>query len=148
MFVYALILPLIAGAISVAEERGWGMAEWHLTLPPSALTQWSAKMLATLSTSLVLGLLLPAALFLAADPLFSQPGQGPPCRLLPGSGWVLAHLLVTSVAVYAASFTKATLRAILAAFVILIASAPSGWRDTGPMMSSPRRSDGSARSLS
>ena len=66
IFLYVLILPLIAGAISVAEEKGWGIAEWHLTLPPSALKQWSAKMLATLSTSLVLGLLLPAALFLVA----------------------------------------------------------------------------------
>ena len=44
--VYMLILPLIAGAISVAEERGWGIVEWHLTLPPSALRQWSAKMVA------------------------------------------------------------------------------------------------------
>jgi len=62
LLLYVLILPLIAGAISVAEERGWGMAEWHLTLPPSALKQWSAKMLAALSTSLVLGLLTCAAL--------------------------------------------------------------------------------------
>ena len=43
--VFMLILPLIAGAIAVAEEKGWDMAEWHLTLPPSALQQWSAKML-------------------------------------------------------------------------------------------------------
>ena len=33
-------------------------------------------------------------------------------------GWVLGQLLVTSVAVYAASFSKSTLRAILAAFAI------------------------------
>ena len=38
--------------------------------------------------------------------------------------WVLGQLLVTSVAVYAASFSKNTLRAILAAFVILVAG---GW---------------------
>ena len=54
--IYVIILPLIAGAISVAEEKGWDLAEWHLTLPPSALKQWSAKMLVALSTSLVLGL--------------------------------------------------------------------------------------------
>jgi len=80
--VYMLILPLIAGAISVAEEKGWGMAEWHLTLPPSALKQWSAKMLLALSTSLILGLLLPAALFLAGQALLGQLGSRTPFRPL------------------------------------------------------------------
>lgn len=122
MFIYVLILPLIAGALSVAEERGWGMAEWHLTLPPSALKQWSAKMLAVLSTSLVLGLLLPAAMVLAGAALLGQLGDRtslPPAFVI--LSWVLGQSLVTSVAVYAASFTKNTLQAILAAFVILAA---------------------------
>ena len=123
IFIYALILPLIAGSISVAEERGWGMAEWHLTLPPSTLKQWSAKMLATLSTSLVLGLLLPVAVFLVAGPLFNPSGARtslpPTFEILR---WVLGQVLVTSVAIYAASFAKNTLQAILAALVILVAS--------------------------
>jgi ABC-type transport system involved in multi-copper enzyme maturation permease subunit len=121
--IYALILPLIAGAISVAEERGWGIAEWHLTLPPSTLKQWSAKMLATLSTSLILGLVLPTAVALVADLVFSQPGARtsfPPAFAI--LSWVLGQMLVTSVAVYTASFAKNTLQAILAALVILIAS--------------------------
>jgi hypothetical protein len=120
--IYALILPLIAGAISVAEERGWGIAEWHLTLPPSTLKQWSAKMLATLSTSLILGLVLPTAVALVADLVFSQPGARtsfPPAFAI--LSWVLGQMLVTSVAVYTASFAKNTLQAILAALVILIA---------------------------
>ncbi len=123
IFIYALILPLVAGAISVAEERGWGIAEWHLTLPPSALKQWSAKMLVALATSLVLGLLLPTAIFFAADPVFNQPG---PRTSLPPAfailSWVLGQMLVTSVAVYAASFSRTTLQAILAALVLLVAS--------------------------
>jgi hypothetical protein len=122
LFIYVLVLPLVAGAISVAEERGWGMAEWHLTLPPSALKQWSAKMLAALSTSLVLGLLLPAAIFLVADPLFGKPGARTSLPPAPAIFcWVLGQLLLTSVAVYAASFARNTLQAILAAFVILAA---------------------------
>jgi len=123
IFIYALILPLVAGAISIAEERGWGIAEWHLTLPPPALKQWSAKMLATLTTSLVLGLVLPAAMFSVADRVFGQPGQStwlPPAYAI--LSWVLGQMLMTSVAVYAASFSKTTLQAILAALVILIAS--------------------------
>lgn len=98
------------------------MAEWHLTLPPSTLKQWSAKMLAALSTSLVLGLVLPTAIFLAADPLFSRPDSRtslPPGFAIPC--WILGQMLVTSVAVYAASFARTTLQGILASFVILAA---------------------------
>src|ERR1019366_689742 len=93
MVVYMLILPLIAGAISVGEERGWGMAEWQLTLPPSALKQWSAKMMTALSTSLVMGLLLPAAMFLAVDSLLFHPGArifSPPA--LAVLSWVLGQM--------------------------------------------------------
>ena len=117
--IYVLILPLITGAISVAEEKGWELAEWHLTLPPSALTQWSAKMLATLSISLALGLLLPAAMFLVGEGLSGARGAWN--SLPPGpeiAGWVLGQLLLTSVAVYAASFSNNTLRAMFAAFGI------------------------------
>jgi hypothetical protein len=120
--IYVMILPLIAGATSLAEEKGWGLAEWHLTLPPSALKQWSAKMLATLSTSLALGLLLPTALFPAGQPLFSQPVAGDSLPPAPEIlGWMLGYLLLTSVVVYAASFSNSTLRAILAAFAITVA---------------------------
>jgi hypothetical protein len=122
-FIYVLILPLIAGATSLAEEKGWGIAEWHLTLPPSALKQWSAKMLAALLTSLVLGLLLPTALFLVREALFSQPS---PSRSLPTAPeilcWPLGSLLLTSVAVYATSISNSTLRAILGAVGIIAAS--------------------------
>jgi hypothetical protein len=119
--IYVIILPLIAGATSVAEEKGWGIAEWHLTLPPSALTQWSAKMLATLSTSLVLGLLLPVAAFLVGQELFGPPGHRaafPP--VLELLCWPLGSLLLTSIAVYAASISNSTLRAILGAVGIII----------------------------
>ena len=120
-FIYVMILPLIAGATSVAEEKGWGIAEWHLTLPPSSLKQWSAKMLAALSTSLALGLLLPTAIFLAGQSLLGQPVA----RSFPSAPellcWPLGSLLLTSIAVYAASISNNTLRAILAAFGIVAA---------------------------
>src|SRR5207302_4440095 len=67
--IYMILIPLIAGALCVAEEKNWGVADWHTTLPPSSLKQWSAKMAVALSTSLILGLLLPAALALAGSSL-------------------------------------------------------------------------------
>src|ERR1039458_7056548 len=119
-FIFVVILPLIAGATSVAEEKGWGMAEYHLTLPPSALKQWTAKMLAALSTSLGLGLLLPIAVFLAGAALFNQPSGLP--SSLEILCWLFGSLLVTSVAVYAASISKNTLRAMLGAVGIMVAA--------------------------
>ena len=117
---FMLVLPLIMGAIAVAEEKGWGVFEWHLTLPPSASEQWSAKMLVTLPTSLGLGLFLPAIMFLAGEALLPRneprPAIPPLSDLAP---WVLAQLLLTSVAVYAGSFSKTTLRAIITALGIL-----------------------------
>jgi ABC-type transport system involved in multi-copper enzyme maturation permease subunit len=119
--VFVLVLPLVAGAIAVAEEKGWGLSEWHLTLPPSACQQWSAKMLATLSTSTVLGLLLPAAMLLAGQPLLRGNAPGSAAPPVYGLGAVVfGQLLFTSAAVYAASFSKTTLRAILAALGILV----------------------------
>ena len=121
--IYLLLFPFIAGATALAEEKGWGMAEWHLSLPPSALKQWSAKMLAALSTTLILGFLLPAATLLVGAPLFGLPGprasHSPAPEILL---YMLGYLLMTSVAVYAASFSNNTLRAILAAFALIVAS--------------------------
>jgi hypothetical protein len=85
-------------------------------------------MLATLSTGLVLGLLLPVAVFLVAAPLFNPTGgriSFPPAFAV--LSWVVGQLLLTSVAVYAASFAKNTLQAILAALVILVASGGAIW---------------------
>ena len=120
--IYVLLLPFIAGAVSVAEEKGWDLAEWHLTLPPSAFQQWSAKMWAAFSTSLVLGLVLPVILLLVGDELFAK---GDALDSLPPTAQilclVLGQLLLTSLAIYAASFSSTTLKAILAAFALIIA---------------------------
>src|SRR6185312_6391151 len=53
------LIPLIAGAGCIAEEKNWKIHEWHLTLPPSNLKQWIAKVLVAIGITLVLGILLP-----------------------------------------------------------------------------------------
>ncbi len=126
--VYLLLIPFIIGAVAVAEERGWGISEWHLTLPASALRQWSAKMLVTLSASLFLGLLLPLALFLVGWFFLRSPHEA---GSLPPASVVLivvaSELLVASVAIYAGTFSTSALRAILWAFgIILVGCLVSG----------------------
>jgi hypothetical protein len=120
--IYVIITPFIAGALAVAEERGWGVSEWHLTLPASALKQWCAKMLVTLPTSLLLGLVIPSIVAIGARWLFGPPiprGElPPPEEVVP---IVLAQLLATTLAVYTATICKNTIWAILAAFGMVAA---------------------------
>ncbi|HWH71807.1 MAG TPA: hypothetical protein VNT26_20765 [Candidatus Sulfotelmatobacter sp.] len=119
---YGTLLPLLAGAMAVAEERGWGIAEWHLTLPPSARQQWWAKMLVILPTSVSLGVVLPAALILAHQALVGEPGARlvlPPAQFMVLL--VLGQLLVTSLATFMGSVSSSTLRAILWAFGLVLA---------------------------
>jgi len=120
--IYLILLPFIVGALSVAEERAWGVAEWHLTLPPSVRKQWSAKLLSALLITLVLGWLLPIGVFVATEGLFGNPGveNG---QLL--ADWapvcLLCQLFFTIVAIYTGSFSNSTLRAALMAVGMVMA---------------------------
>jgi ABC-type transport system involved in multi-copper enzyme maturation permease subunit len=120
--IYLIVLPFIIGALSVAEERAWGVAEWHLTLPPSARKQWFAKVLAAVWTTLLLGWLLPILVFISTEGLFGGPGfdNGRQlAALVPVC--LLSQLLFTIVAVYAGSYSNTTLRAVLMAVGIVLA---------------------------
>ncbi|HVE86971.1 MAG TPA: hypothetical protein VND93_29145 [Myxococcales bacterium] len=98
-----LILPLLVGAIALGEEKSLGVSDWQLSLPPSSRLQWLAKMLVTLPTSLVLGLVVPLLLV----------------RPLPGAqvmtALVIGHLLLTHLAIYAGSLSRGTMSAVLLA---------------------------------
>lgn len=128
-FGFIAILPAMVGAMSVAEEKTWGVADWQLTLPPSIRQQWTVKMLVTLSTSLLLGFLLPWGLMWALIQLGSLLGREgfvhgavdlPPIELFV---WLfLGQLLLTSLAIYASSLAGSTARSILLAFGMLVAA--------------------------
>ncbi|MDB6066871.1 MAG: hypothetical protein JWR26_3079 [Pedosphaera sp.] len=126
--IYAWFVPLISGAVSVAEEKGWGMADWHRTLPPSTLMQWMAKMLVAFSTSLGLGLVLPGALILICVP---EMGFDVKDVSLPSVSEILVlvsgQILVTSLAIYGACLSSNTLRAIFMALGMVAAGLFSIW---------------------
>jgi hypothetical protein len=116
--VLLILVPFLAGALPLAEEQGWGVADWQLVLPPSARMQWVAKMLVALPTSLVLGLALPFLLVYGGALI----GLGGPAGSIKGqfldfistsSLVALGQLAITSAAVYAGSMSSNTLRAIL-----------------------------------
>jgi ABC-2 family transporter len=63
-FIYAPITCLLAGALSLGEEKTLGLAETQLTLPFSIAWQWVLKLLTCGLVAALLGLGLPLALVL------------------------------------------------------------------------------------
>jgi hypothetical protein len=123
--IYLGILPVLAGSLSLAEEKSWGVSEWHLTLPPAIRKQWLSKMLVTFGVSFVLGLVFPGLLLWI--------GKGWPFENNPGSLVEIAfqalmvpvvQLLLTSLAIYASSLVAGTIRAMLGCMGMLFAASP------------------------
>lgn len=118
-FVLYLVIPILSGCVSTAEERSLGIHDWHLTLPVTARRQWFVKVLAALSLNVVLGLLLPWLLLLVTSPLANTPGE-----FLFVSGTRLVSIFISfgflAAALYASTAVRDTLRAILGTIVLCI----------------------------
>lgn len=113
LIIYVGLFPVIVGASAVAEEKTWGMKDWHLTLPPSLGRQWRIKWLMALVLTLVLG----------AGPAIAFARLGPWHKELDFEftpEWLCYPLLV-AIALYAASISTSTIRAFLLTFGILVA---------------------------
>jgi hypothetical protein len=112
-FFLCLIVPLVAGIISTAEERNLGMLSWHLTLPPATGMQWRIKIGVTTVISLLLGL-LPAYLFTQiVDWQFDRNSD-----FLEFQPFCVINILVLAFAIYASSFSTNSIRALVAAIAI------------------------------
>jgi hypothetical protein len=59
---YLPLMSMLAGCISLGEEKNLGINAWQLSLPISARRQWTIKLLVSLSAWLILGVLLPFGL--------------------------------------------------------------------------------------
>jgi hypothetical protein len=123
--IYVGIIPLLVNVIAITEERSWGMADWQLTLPVSARKQWFAKILVTHLTSLVLGLLLPAALLLLGVLLVPDEDRPnlPPVHamLYTMLFWMFGYVLLMNVAIYGASLSNNAVRGVLLAIGLMVA---------------------------
>lgn len=57
--VHVTIVVLLAGCVSLGEEKSLGLAAWHLTLPVSVRRQWIAKLAVSATMLVIVGVLLP-----------------------------------------------------------------------------------------
>jgi len=65
--IWVVLLAVLAGCVSLGEEKTMGVAEWQLTLPCSARKQWLVKLCTSAVVGLVLGIGLPLALAILAS---------------------------------------------------------------------------------
>jgi ABC-type transport system involved in multi-copper enzyme maturation permease subunit len=115
------IIPLVAGAQSVAEERNLGLHAWLLTLPVPLWKQWLVKLAVTLGASCALGVMLPWLFLIAGHARNEEIGSPMSEELWPVLMIVLGQMLFTALAVFASSLSFATLRAVMGCIGLLTA---------------------------
>jgi hypothetical protein len=103
-----LLIAILAGSLSVGEERTSGTHAWQLTLPVPSLLQWLIKLLVALFAGIVGAGLLP---MLIAGRLFESSHILVDVHL--GVRWLLVVLLLTFAAFWCACAVNATVGAVL-----------------------------------
>jgi ABC-type transport system involved in multi-copper enzyme maturation permease subunit len=133
------VIPLIATAMSVAEERNLGVAGWQFVQPVSAWRQWAAKILVVLFICVTLGVLLPLAGVAIGEGWFGL-GHQPP-NLWPREetltyyvGVPLLYLLIISVGIYASSLSRTTLESVIRTLALILLFA-AGFALVGRLLS-------------
>ncbi len=121
-FMVAAITPVVAvlaGSLSLGEERASGTHSWHLTQPVSAGRQWLIKLVMALFTGLVCAVVLPALTVLAVGFIFKSPNLiVDPERVMAGALWVSLLIFASFWCVCA---VNGTVRAVLWIFPGIIA---------------------------
>jgi ABC-type transport system involved in multi-copper enzyme maturation permease subunit len=126
--VLVFVIPFIAPGGCVSEERSWGVSAWQRALPVSSRKQWAAKMVAVIFTCVLLGVVLPAALWMADGWVFHLPfGPGPMHwdRLfrVAGLNYFLGYLLWLSLGAFASSLCANSAKAVILNLGLMVGGA-------------------------
>ena len=150
VILFTPLIAILAGSLSLWEERKSGTQSWHMTLPVSARRQWLIKLLMAMFTGSVCAALLPVLVIAALGFIFGSPFMfvdqamggliiaggtlfGLPVMIL---GHALPGLLLTALVLTLASFwcacaVNGTVRAALwfapAMSAVLFAGQWGGW---------------------
>ena len=113
------LIAVLAGALSLGEERTLGTHSLHLTLPVSSSRQWLIKLAVAMFTSLVCAALFPILSLIASNSIF---GPTPlPVDSAHWFSWLLPVSLLTFASFWCACTVNGTVRAALCVFPALIA---------------------------
>jgi branched-subunit amino acid transport protein len=115
--VSTLMIAILAGSVSLGEERTSGTHSWHMTLPVSARRQWLIKLCVALFAGWVGAGLLP--LLIAGRILFGA------SRILVdvhfGMDWLFVVLILTFASFWCACAVNGTVPAVLWVLPVMIA---------------------------
>lgn len=73
MILFTPLIAILAGSLSLWEEKTSGTQSWHMTLPVSARRQWLVKLAMALLTGLVCAVLLPVSVMVVLGFIFGTP---------------------------------------------------------------------------
>jgi hypothetical protein len=117
---YIPLTLIVAGCISLGEENGLGVREWHLTLPISGSRQWWVKLAVTIGLGVGLAMVLPGALawFTAGPAEINFRALGENQQDISSLACVGLACLVASF--WASTMVANTVRAALSALILLV----------------------------
>ena len=115
-------IPVVAGIVSTAEERGLGLLDWHLTLPVSARRQWFVKVIVALAVNVVLGILLPGVLGYAASWLVGGTFDMN-LDAKDSQAFLIANAVIFCAALCASTAASNSTRALVGTIVLFLAGA-------------------------
>ncbi len=150
VILFTPLIAILAGSLSLWEERKSGTQSWHMTLPVSARRQWLIKLLMAMFTGLVCAVLLTVLVMAVLGFIFGSPFMfvdqamggliiaggtlfGLPVMILGHAlpGLLLTALVLTFASFWCASAVKGTVRAALwfapAMSAVLFAGQWGGW---------------------
>ena len=125
----SLLIAILAGSLSLGEERTSGRQSWHMTQPVSVRRQWLIKLSVAMFASFVCAVLLPVLVLIAGGILWGSPLMFVTLQVV--ITWVLTVLLVSFASFWCACAVNGTVRAALSVFpvmgALILAGQFSGW---------------------
>lgn len=107
----ALIIAILAGCLSLGEEKTSGTYAWHRTLPISAARQWLTKLLVALFVSFICAGLIPVLLLIAGRHFFPFAFATEDTNFQVV--WLLGALLLTLLSFWCACAVDGTVTAVV-----------------------------------
>lgn len=106
------VIALLAGGISLGEERNSGIHEWHMTLPPPTGRQWLVKLGIAEAAALAGGAILPRGMLMLAGWR-----HGDAMMFMNNRAelwvWPTAIVVLTAISFWTACMVKGTVRSTL-----------------------------------
>jgi ABC-type transport system involved in multi-copper enzyme maturation permease subunit len=133
--VFGGLIAILAGSLSLGEERTSGTQSWHMTLPMPARRQWLIKLFMALFAGVVCGVLLPTLVLIAGGLVFGSPLMyvDPHAEMV----WLLTVSLLSFASFWCACAVSGTVPAVLWLFpmigALLLASGFGDWVGSGLM---------------